>query len=126
MRTFESGATRDTDTTKHDPEGFNSPLVEKRFCQYMTTHRVQVDGSVRASDNWQKGIPRDAYMKSLLRHVHDLWRHHDGYADEAVDQDIESVLCAIRFNVNGYLFEVLKDRRPLVLSGGGRVGAVDA
>ena len=111
IRRFDTGATRDADTGKHDYEGFNSPLVEKRFAAYMTAHRVQSDGSLRASDNWQKGIPLDAYMKSLLRHVHDLWLHHDGYASEAVDPDIETILAAIRFNVNGYLFEVLKENK---------------
>ena len=117
MRHFGTGATRDQDTSKPDYEGFNHPLVEKAFGAYMTTHRIQPDGSVRASDNWQLGIPVDAYMKSLLRHVYDLWLHHRGCADEAVDADLVSVLCAIRFNVNGYLLEVLKARRAQQLSG---------
>lgn len=111
MRHFGTGATRDQDTSKHDFEGFNSPLVELAFGEYMTLHRIQPDGSVRASDNWQLGIPRDAYIKSLMRHVNDLWLHHRGYQEDAVDPDITSVLCAIRFNVNGYLLETLKDQR---------------
>src|SRR5689334_22651813 len=98
MRHFGTGATRDQDTSKHDYEGFNSPRVEKDYGEYMTTNRIQPDGSVRASDNWQLGIPLDAYIKSLVRHVEDLRLHHRGYADEAVDADLVSVLCAIRFN----------------------------
>lgn len=111
IRKFETGATRDTDTGKLDYEGFNNALVEKRFAEYMHTHRVQPDGKLRDSDNWQKGIPKDAYMKSMLRHVHDLWLHYDGFPEEAVDKDIESVLSAIRFNVDGMLYEILKEKK---------------
>ena len=109
MRTFETGATRDSDETKHDPEGFNHPLVELRFCEYMTKHRVQANGDVRASDNWQKGIPKDVYMKSIWRHILDLWLHHRGYGLKA-KEPLEDALCALRFNIDGYLFEVLKGR----------------
>src|SRR5580698_7792736 len=63
FRTFETGATRNLDASKYDYEGFLSPLVMERFGQYMHKHRVQADGSLRDSDNWQKGIPLQAYMK---------------------------------------------------------------
>lgn len=111
IRKFETGATRDTNDGKLNYEGFNSALVEKRFAEYMHVHRIQPDGSLRAADNWQKGIPKEAYMESLKRHVMDLWLHYDGFPEEAVDKDIESVLCAIRFNVNGMLFEILKEKK---------------
>lgn len=104
MRTFETGATRDTDTDKIDPEGFLSPLVIERFCRYMHKHRIQADGTLRASDNWVKGIPRDAYMKSLWRHLLDLWLEHRGHPSR---DGIEDALCAILFNAQGYLLEVL-------------------
>ena len=111
MRQFTTGATRDNDETKHDPEGFNSPLVELRFCEYMTKHRKQADGNLRSSSNWQKGIPLDAYMKSLMRHVQDIWLHHRGYGYKA-KEGLEEALCAARFNVNGMLFELLKQQLP--------------
>ena len=110
IRQYETGATRDTDSNKLKYEGFISPLVEKRFAEYMHLHRKQSDGSMRAPDNWQKGIPLDDYVDSLVRHVQDLRLHHDGFASAATDKDLESVLCAIRFNVDGYLFELLKNR----------------
>lgn len=110
MRTFESGATRDTDDTKHEYAGFNSPLVEKRFAEYMSHHRIQADGYTRSSSNWKKGIPKDAYLQSLHRHFIDLWLHMDGFPCEASEQDIETVLCALRFNVNGLLHEIVKER----------------
>jgi hypothetical protein len=111
MREFETGATRDTDTNKPDYEGFISPLVTERFGRYMMAHKKQADGKLRASDNWQKGIPMAAYVKSLLRHVQDLLLHWDGYQDLVTDRDLESVCCAIRFNVDGFLHELIKNRR---------------
>lgn len=107
MRHFETGATRDTAEGKPDYEGFLSPLVLKRFGDYMQKHRVQADGQVRASDNWQNGIPRDEYLKSLLRHVFDLWLLHRGFAGVAT-QEVEEALCGILFNAQGYLYEELK------------------
>lgn len=111
VRTFDTGATRDANHDKLDYEGFDSPLVTKRYAQYMHLHRHQSDGSLRAADNWQKGIPKQAYMESLVRHVEDAKLHWDGYADEAVDPNFENVLCAILFNAKGLLFELIRDRR---------------
>lgn len=106
MRTFDTGATRDSDDTKNDYEGFLSPTVIETFGNYMTVHRKQADGKLRDSDNWQKGIPKDAYMKSLWRHFFDLWKLHRGYKCNVT---IKEACCAILFNTQGYLHEQLKD-----------------
>lgn len=111
MRTFSTGATRDSDDTKHDFEGFLSPLALQRFAEYMTKHRRQADGNLRDSDNWQKGIPLDAYMKSMWRHFFDVWMLHRGRAVR--DQqgnlvELDDALAALFFNVQGYLHEVQK------------------
>jgi hypothetical protein len=115
MRTFNSGATRDSDTNKPDYEGFLSPLVLLEFGKYMSAHRVQADGKLRDSDNWQKGIPRDAYMKSLFRHFFDLWMLHRGHTpiDPKTGKPVtfEEALSAIFFNNQGYFHEYLKDRQ---------------
>jgi hypothetical protein len=94
-------------------------LVLERYCEYMTAHREQPDGSIRASDNWQLGIPREAYIKSLWRHLMDLWRLHRGYPVKPQQvgttmelPTLETVLCAVMFNAMGYLHEVLKARLP--------------
>lgn len=107
VRTFSTGANRDVDTNKPDYEGFISPLVWRRFAKYMNKNRLLKDGSVRASDNWQKGIPQDVYAKSFLRHAMDFWLLERGWEGEAT-QDIEEALCGILFNVQGYLHERLK------------------
>ena len=110
MRKFDTGATRDNDNEKIDYEGFLSPIVEKRYAQYMHKHRKQKDGTMRNSDNWTLGIPRDAYMKSLSRHFMDARLIHRGYSKEANDPDLQEVLCAVIFNAKGLLYEVLLDR----------------
>lgn len=104
MRNFETGATRDSDTNKYDYEGFLAPSVLEAYAAYMHKNRVQADGNLRDSDNWQKGIPLDAYMKSMFRHFMSVWKgHRSGSVNE-------EELCALMFNVMGYLFETLKDR----------------
>lgn len=117
MRKFKTGATRDTDIGKYDFEGFYNPLVIKRFGQYMDKHRKQADGRLRDSDNWQKGIPKDAYIKSAWRHFMDWWMEHRGYKSR---EGIEDALCALLFNVQGYLYEILKEQensRPFIEKG---------
>ena len=110
IRTFATGATRDTDQGKFDFEGFLSPIVLERYAAYMHKHRVQADGTLRASDNWTKGIDLDAYMKSAWRHFHDWWKQHRGYSSQ---EDIEDSLCALIFNAQGYLFELLKKKQKV-------------
>lgn len=107
MRKFKSGATRDTEQGKFDYEGFLSPLVLERFGEYMHKHRVQPDGSLRDSDNWQKGIPKDAYMKSGWRHFFDWWKEHRGIGSR---EGLEDAICALMFNAMGYLHEHLSNR----------------
>ncbi len=112
MRTFETGATRDTDQGKPDYEGFLSPFVLERFGQYMSKHRIQADGSVRDSDNWQKGIPQSAYIKSLFRHFMELWKAWR--TTGAVD---EEAACAMFFNIQGLLHEHLKPKAEEITHG---------
>ena len=106
MRTFESGATRDEDASKLDYEGFLNPQVLQVYAQYMHKHRIQSDGDLRDSDNWQKGIPKEAYMKSLWRHLMDVWLEHRGYKNR---DGIKDALCGLIFNSMGYLFEILRE-----------------
>lgn len=104
-RTFATGATRDQDLTKYDFEGFLSPVVLEAFAAYMHKNRQMADGSLRDSDNWQKGIPMDAYMKSAFRHFFDAWKAHRGYPTET---DIVTSLLGLLFNVQGYVHEYIK------------------
>ena len=113
MRQFKTGATRDSDNTKNDYEGFLSPSVIERYGNYMTKHRKQADGNLRDSDNWQKGMPKEVYIKSMWRHFLDVWFIHRNYKrfDKQRNEEItiQEALCALLFNVMGYLFEDLKN-----------------
>jgi hypothetical protein len=111
MRNFATGATRDDDTNKFDYEGFLSPFALERFATYMQEHRIQADGKPRASDNWQRGIPTEAYMKSMLRHVMELWRLWRG--GNRSGKAFEDTLCAIQFNQQGLLHEATRPRQQL-------------
>lgn len=114
VRQFDSGATRNLDDGKFDYEGFLSPLVLERYAQYMHKHRHQADGTLRDSDNWQKGIPLPVYMKSGYRHFFDWWKEH---RDIPTADGLEDAICALIFNATGYLHERLKQRQGLRFGG---------
>jgi len=117
MRQFESGATRNSDEGKFDYEGFLSPFVLEEFGRYMHKHRFLETGEMRASDNWMKGIPEDQYMKSLLRHVFEIWRlHRTGTLQSPEGKE---ALMATMFNTQGLTYEILKrERTPKVYESG--------
>jgi len=108
VREFESGATRDDETNKLDYEGVLSSKVLVEFAKYMNKHRVQSDGSLRASDNWQKGIPMDVYMKSAWRHFMDMWMEHRKLGSR---DGMEEAVMGLLFNVMGYYHEYLKEMK---------------
>ena len=114
MRTFETGATRNLDVNKLDYEGFLCPMVLESFATYMHSHRMQKDGTMRSSSNWKSGIPDEVYMKSMWRHFFDVWKLYHSIevispdTGQAVDR--EEALCALLFNVQGMLHEIIKKR----------------
>jgi len=112
MNTFETGATRSEDIVRDDPDGYLSPLFLDMYFRYMTKHRVQADGQVRESDNWQKGIPLARYMKGMWRHFFHMWQRHRGYevTDALASDSIEEDISAMFFNLQGYAHEYLKDK----------------
>ena len=111
IRTYESGATRDTAQGKLDYIKALSPIVLRRYVQYLNKHRSQPDGSYRDFDNWKKGMPQETYRSSQGRHFFDDWLLSEGYSTEdnhGPVTDIEDVLCAELFNIQGRLHEILK------------------
>ncbi len=106
IRTFDTGANRNSDEGKLDFEGFLSPTVLEAYAVYMNSNRKLENGNLRDSDNWQKGIPKDAYMKSMWRHFFDVWKDHRGLD---TNEDEITNLCGLLFNVSGMLHEKLKE-----------------
>ena len=111
IRTNSTGANRDSDAGKLDYDGFLSPFVIEAFASYMNFNRELADGSLRDSDNWQKGMPREWYMKSLWRHFMDVWKWHRGLN---VKEGIVWAICACIFNLQGYLHTLLKEQPDLL------------
>jgi hypothetical protein len=91
-------------------EGYLSPLVLRRFAQYMHKHQMQADGNLRDADNWQKGIDKDSLADSGTRHHMDWWLHHRGYGDLA-EEPLQEALCALMFNAMAYLKHLLDEER---------------
>ena len=113
IRQFESGATRDSEDSKNDYEGFLHPLVIQAFGDYMTRHRKQSDGKLRDSDNWQKMFGekhKDVCIKSMWRHFLDLWLFHRGYEGR---DNIEDALAGIIFNAQAYWLKILNEKEEL-------------
>lgn len=118
IRIFSTGANRNSDDGKLDYEGFLSPLTLERYAEYMHEHRKLSDGSLRDSDNWQKGIPLTAYMKSGFRHFIQWWKLHRWIQpfnnwhqqSDKESKEIEDALCALIFNASGYLHEIIKNK----------------
>lgn len=140
IRKFKTGATRDTEEEKLDYEGFLSPLALHAYAKYLNKHRIQSDGTLRDSDNWQKGISIDVYMKSICRHQMDLWAIHRGYVvyKERTDKGeithilvsrkefknpgwtlvtLEDALGGLIFNSMGYLHEYIKLKNTYIIPG---------
>lgn len=115
LRKFEDGVIRDSDDQKLDFEGFLSPAVLWAFAEYMHKHRKLPDGSMRGSDNWQGGMPLDVYLKSLLRHVMDLWMLHRGFKpvrpENGEEVSLSDTLGGILFNLQGFWLQTLKGEK---------------
>ena len=109
MRVFKTGAVRDTSVNKLDYEACLSPLVLKRYAEYVRSCRVQPDGNIRADDNWQKGFGLSVWMKSKWRHFMATWYWYRGGLCSPRG-DIEVSLCAELFNTMGMLHEILKEK----------------
>lgn len=94
----------------------------------MTKHRRQADGKLRDSDNWQKGMPLTTYIKGMWRHFLHLWQRHRGWTvtDPWAAENIEEDLCAIIFNAQGYLHEIIKHKRSIIVRPRAESAAGDA
>lgn len=116
MRRFETGANRDQNTTKVNYMGHISPLVTHEYGKYMHACRALPDGSFRDAENWKLGMPINVWLESLVRHMEDVKLIADGYPDVATTPDMKKALCAVLFNAQGLLYQILvADRKPKIL-----------
>lgn len=115
LRGFDTGATRDTAEGKLSYFGFLSPIVLKQYAKFMNMNRLQSDGKLRDSDNWQNGIPIPVYFESEGRHHMEFFEMARVYEHLDRNDKIEMIgsACGLLFNVMGFLHEFLKTN-PLV------------
>lgn len=109
IRTFETGATRDTAAGKLSYMKALSPEVLEAYIKYLDKHRLQPDGSMREFDNWKKGIDKRVYLDSLLRHDKAVWKLMLGYevSDNHGPVTLLDSLMAVIFNATGMAYELL-------------------
>jgi len=113
IQTFESGATRTSEDGRLSYVRGLSPVVLRRYLQYLAKHRKQADGSMREFDNWKQGIPMRRSFDGLGRHFFTLWLLMEGLDiyDDSGQEDIQDVLCAIMFNTMSMLYQELMQPR---------------
>lgn len=97
IRKFETGAIRDSENEKEDYVETISWRAMKRYAKYMTAQKKKY-----GEGNFKKGIPVDAYERSLLRHIQKYLENK--YEGGNVEKDFDH-LSAIVFNTFGIMHE---------------------
>jgi hypothetical protein len=103
IREFSTGAIRDTEDDKEDYIETISWTAMRRYAQYMTGKKKKY-----GEGNFKKGIPIDAYERSLLRHIQKyLANKHEG---QNIEKE-EDHLSAILFNCFGIIHEEQRNEK---------------
>jgi len=115
QRVFKSGANRNSAEGKLEYFGFNNPLVDLSFAKYMHHHRHLEDGTMRDSDNWQKGFPSRVIIESLSRHIQDVKLIYAGYKviENNKEVTLEEAINGAKFNLNALMLDLLKDTKEI-------------
>lgn len=97
IRKFESGAVRDSEAKKEDYIETISWTAFKRYAEFMTGKKNRY-----GSGNFKKGIPIDAYERSLIRHItkYLINKFENGSLEKEEDH-----LCSMLFNIFGIIHE---------------------
>lgn len=118
IRKFDTGAVRDVGG-KPNIASYSDPLVEWRFARYMQNSEKKY-----GRGNWKKGIPKEEYLESMMRHVFKLWVEveYGGKTPLKWTEKLEQWLgpldeleigydhaSGVRFNINGFMREQIKD-----------------
>jgi hypothetical protein len=108
MRNFKTGARRDSADDKESYTESISQLALRRYAFYMKSKE-----KLYGKGNWRKGIPKEVYLDSLLRHLNKfLIEKQDGIVIEESDH-----LAACFFNLQGYMHEEEKEKLTVDNSG---------
>ena len=101
---YETGGIRSSKEGKINYIGILPPVVLRAFGKYMHKMAKLPNGSYRAVDNWQKGMPVQRYLESL-------GRHHEAVqflckATEGTNKDLHEALMGTLFNTVALTFEL--------------------
>lgn len=105
-RTFKTGAIRDTEDEKPDLVETKAFLADWRYAKYMTEKKKKY-----GSGNFKKGIPIEAYERSLMRHIYKYFMNKYEGASEEPNEDH---LAGARFNLDGIMFEEERARQAFL------------
>ncbi len=97
VRTFSTGAIRDSENGKEDMVETISWLAMREYARYMTEKKKQY-----GEGNWSLGIEPKAYLRSAMRHMRKFlceWEY--GICEEKTNH-----LCAALFNILGLIHEM--------------------
>ena len=97
IRTFDTGAIRDTGDDKEDYIESISWLTMKRYCEYMG-----IAAKKYGRGNWIKGIPVDSYEQSLLRHIQKYIANKNYNAN--LEPEVDHLSAAL-FNLQGIIHQ---------------------
>lgn len=99
---FKTGAVRDTQDGKEDYIESISWLTLRRYAQYMGRMAPKY-----GRGNWIKGIPKENYEQSLLRHIQKYLSQK--YYKVDIEPGIDHLSAAL-FNLQGLIHEEEKER----------------
>lgn len=102
IRKFKTGAVRDKEEGKPDFTETISWTAFHRYAQYMTGKKEKY-----GQGNFKKGMPIDAYERSLLRHIDKYMRNK---YENGNDEPNEDHLAAMVFNIFGIMHEENNER----------------
>lgn len=102
MLKFSTGAVRDSQEDKEDYIESISWLTLRRYARYMLSQEQKY-----GRGNWLKGIPKDSYERSLMRHIQKYFanKYYGGNFELDVDH-----LSAAMFNLQGLMHEEEKEK----------------
>ena len=100
-RQFDTGAVRDNEDEKPDFTETISWTAFNRYATYMTGKKSRY-----GQGNFKKGIPIDAYERSLIRHLDKYMRNK---YEDGQDEPNEDHLAAMVFNLFGIMHELERD-----------------
>lgn len=128
IRTFNTGANRNSDVGKVRYHGALSPLFVKGYGEYIEENSLLPDGTRRSNGNWQNlfGTPEEheeVCNESKYRHYEDYRLIKDGFLEQSrpyledgitnvIDAKLKSLYGDL-FNTQAIIFKLLLEKQKM-------------